>query len=59
MLWNRRLENHVWVGFARGGALSPKHLDTAGPVAKDVDHLVKGMDLLQAGFTTRYAAAKR
>ena len=38
--------------------LSPKHLDTIGPMAKDVPHLVKGMDLLDPGFSVRYAAAK-
>ena len=37
--------------------LSPKHLDTVGPLAKDMDHLVQGMDLLQEGFAGRYAAA--
>ena len=37
--------------------LSPKHLDTVGPMAKDVPRLAQGMDLLQAGFAARYAAA--
>jgi amidase len=37
--------------------LSPKHLDTVGPLAKDIPHLVQGMDLLQAGFATKYARA--
>jgi amidase len=37
--------------------ISPKHLDTVGPMAKDVSHLVQGMDLLQAGFSARYQAA--
>jgi amidase len=36
--------------------LSPKHLDTIGPMAKDVPNLVKGMDLLQPGFAARYEA---
>ena len=37
--------------------LSPKHLDTVGPMAKDVAHLVEGMDLLQRGFAARYESA--
>jgi Asp-tRNA(Asn)/Glu-tRNA(Gln) amidotransferase A subunit family amidase len=34
--------------------LSPKHLDTIGPMAKDVPRLVKGMELLDPGFSVRY-----
>src|ERR1700692_1143458 len=34
-----------------------KHLDTVGPIGKDVDHVVQGMDLLQSGFAARYQAA--
>lgn len=34
--------------------VSPKHLDTVGPMAKDIDHLVRGMDLLERGFAARY-----
>jgi amidase len=30
------------------------HLDTVGPMGKDVDHVVQGMDLLQNGFAARY-----
>src|SRR6202023_666965 len=37
--------------------ISPKHLDTVGPMAKDMPHLVQGMDLLQRGFTARYERA--
>jgi len=37
--------------------LSPKHLDTIGPMAKDIPHLVQGMDLLQEGFAEKYANA--
>lgn len=37
--------------------ISPKHLDTVGPMARDVPDLVKGMDLLQRGFASRYAEA--
>ncbi len=38
--------------------LSPKHLDTIGPMAKDVPHLAQGMDLLDAGFSARYEATR-
>ncbi len=38
--------------------IAPKHLDTVGPMARDVAHLVQGMDLLQAGFAARYRAAR-
>ena len=38
--------------------LSPKNLDTIGPMARAVPELVKGMDLLQPGFSSRYEAAK-
>ena len=37
--------------------VEPMHLDTVGPMAKDVDHVVQGMDLLQNGFAARYRAA--
>jgi Asp-tRNA(Asn)/Glu-tRNA(Gln) amidotransferase A subunit family amidase len=37
--------------------IEPKHLDTVGPMAKDVDHVVEGMDLLQDGFAARYQSA--
>jgi Asp-tRNA(Asn)/Glu-tRNA(Gln) amidotransferase A subunit family amidase len=37
--------------------LSPKHLDTIGPLAKDVPRLVQGMELLSPGFSARYRAA--
>jgi Asp-tRNA(Asn)/Glu-tRNA(Gln) amidotransferase A subunit family amidase len=37
--------------------ISPKHLDTVGPMAKDIPRLVQGMDLLQEGFVSRYQAA--
>jgi amidase len=37
--------------------IEPTHLDTVGPMAKDVDHVVQGMDLLQNGFVARYRAA--
>jgi Asp-tRNA(Asn)/Glu-tRNA(Gln) amidotransferase A subunit family amidase len=38
--------------------LSPRHLDTIGPLAKDVPHLVQGMELLSPGFSARYRGAK-
>ncbi len=37
--------------------IEPKHLDTVGPMGKDVAHVVQGMDLLQNGFETRYRMA--
>ncbi|MBC7980049.1 MAG: amidase, partial [Armatimonadetes bacterium] len=37
--------------------ISAKHLDTVGPMAADIPNLVKGMDLLQRGFASRYRAA--
>ena len=37
--------------------ISPEHLDTVGPMAKDIPTLVKGMDLLQDGFAGKYRKA--
>ena len=37
--------------------IEPAHLDTVGPLAKDIAGTVQGMDLLQEGFASRYAAA--
>lgn len=37
--------------------ISPLRLDTIGPMARDVNGLVKGMDLLQPGFAGQYHAA--
>lgn len=37
--------------------ISPKYLDTVGPLAGDVKHLVKGMDLLKPDFAARYKRA--
>ena len=34
--------------------VEPKYLDTVGPIARDVDHLAQGMDLLEPGFSERY-----
>jgi len=37
--------------------IAPKHLDTVGPMARDVAGVVKGMDLLQAGFAGQFRRA--
>lgn len=37
--------------------IEPAHLDTVGPMGKDIAHTVQGMDLLQSGFSARYNAA--
>ncbi len=37
--------------------LSPDHLDTVGPLARTIPELVRGMDLLQAGFNAKYQRA--
>lgn len=38
--------------------VEPKHMDTVGPMAKDIAGTLEGMDLLQAGFAAKSAAAK-
>ncbi len=38
--------------------IEPEHLDTVGPMGKDIAHTVLGMELLQEGFAAKYAAAK-
>jgi amidase len=38
--------------------VEPKHLDTVGPMGRDIDHTAQGMELLQDGFAAKYAAAK-
>jgi amidase len=38
--------------------VEPKHLDTVGPLGKNIARTVDGMDLLQEGFSGRYAAAR-
>jgi len=35
--------------------IEPEHLDTVGPMGKDIAHTVLGMDLLQNGFAGAYA----
>jgi amidase len=37
--------------------VEPKYLDTVGPIARDIDHLAQGMDLLETGFAERYQKA--
>ena len=37
--------------------IEPEHLDTVGPMGKDIAHTVQGMELLQDGFAALYAAA--
>jgi amidase len=34
------------------------HLDTVGPMGKDIEQTVRGMDLLEGGFAGKYAATK-
>jgi amidase len=35
--------------------IEPEHLDTVGPMGKDIAHTVQGMDLLLRGFAASYA----
>ena len=37
--------------------ISPKHLDTVGPLARNIRDLAQGMDLLERGFAGRYREA--
>jgi amidase len=37
--------------------IDSKHLDTVGPIGKDVAHVVQGMDLLENGFVAKYQTA--
>jgi amidase len=37
--------------------IEPEHLDTVGPMGKDIARTVQGMDLLQSGFADLYAKA--
>ncbi len=37
--------------------ISPKHLDTVGPLARNISDLAQGMDLLQRGFASKYRHA--
>lgn len=38
--------------------IEPKHMDTVGPIGKDIEHTVQGMDLLENGFQAKYETAK-
>lgn len=38
--------------------VEPEHLDTVGPMGRDIAHTAQGMELLQPGFAAKYAAAK-
>ncbi len=38
--------------------IEPHHLDTVGPLGRDIAHTVQGMDLLENGFAGQYAAAQ-
>jgi len=38
--------------------IEPEHLDTVGPIGKDIAGTVVGMDLLEEGFAARYVAAR-
>ena len=37
--------------------IAPNHLDTVGPMAKDVAHTAQGMAMLQGGFAAQYRSA--
>jgi amidase len=38
--------------------VEPQHLDTVGPLARDIAHTAQGMDLLESGFIGKYEEAK-
>lgn len=37
--------------------IEPAHMDTVGPLGKDIAHTALGMELLQEGFAKKYASA--
>ena len=37
--------------------IEPQHMDTVGPMGKDIDHVVEGMGLLERGFREKYESA--
>jgi Asp-tRNA(Asn)/Glu-tRNA(Gln) amidotransferase A subunit family amidase len=39
--------------------VEPRHLDTIGPMARNIEDAAKGMELLQPGFAGKYAAEKK
>ena len=59
VLRRRWFENDALVWFPSRAfiPIEPEHLDTVGPMGKDIAHTVQGMDLLQSGFAALYAAA--
>jgi Asp-tRNA(Asn)/Glu-tRNA(Gln) amidotransferase A subunit family amidase len=38
--------------------VEPQHLDTVGPIARNIAGTVQGMDLLESGFAAKYRAAQ-
>src|SRR5207237_3890284 len=46
------------ISIERVYPIEPEHLDTIGPMAKDIASTIQGMDLLQSGFAAKYVAAK-
>ena len=38
--------------------VEPRHLDTVGPMARNIEDTAKGMDLLEPGFMAKYNAEK-
>ena len=49
---------HGLVPIAGVHPIEPEHLDTVGPMGRDIASTVVGMDLLERGFLSRYAAEK-
>jgi amidase len=37
--------------------IEPQHMDTVGPMGRDIDHVVAGMGLLERGFREQYESA--
>jgi Asp-tRNA(Asn)/Glu-tRNA(Gln) amidotransferase A subunit family amidase len=37
--------------------IEPEHMDTVGPIGKDIDATAQGMELLEDGFISKYSAA--
>ena len=59
MLRGRRLKTtHGLVSIHGVYPIEPKHLDTVGPIGKNIDYTAQGMDLLESGFAAKYAAAR-
>ena len=49
---------HGLVSVAGVHPIEPEHLDTVGPMGRDIAGAAQGMELLQSGFAAKYAAAK-